>query len=106
MTFSIETTKETKHDLFIEREEIWRMEGNPDTFMHNAYSYDGGYIGSIKDAWHLCVDKGIKPEKRTPENNAASVGIDRDGKWWGWSHRAIARFDTREQAAEFAESVS
>lgn len=101
-----EVVKETKHELFIEREEIWRMDGSPDTPMHNAYSHDEGYIGMIRDAEFLCGEKGIKPEKRTPESNAASVGIDREGKWWGWSHRAIASFDTREEAAEFAEYVS
>jgi hypothetical protein len=56
---------------------------------------EGKAISAIKES-----------EKRMPESNTASVGIDRDGKWWGWSHRAIASFDTREQAAEFAESVS
>lgn len=106
MSIQSEIVKETTHELYIEREEIWRMDGNPDTPMHNAYSHDGGYIGAIEDAQVLCVQRGIKPEKRTPESNAASVGVDRAGRWWGWSHRALASFDTRAEAAEFAESVS
>jgi hypothetical protein len=30
----------------------------------------------------------------------------KDGKWYGWSHRAIFGFKTREEAAKFAESVA
>ena len=49
----------------------------------------------------------IKPEKAEPSNNVSSVGkSEADGKWYGWSHRAVYGFKTREQAVKFADSVS
>ena len=40
------------------------------------------------------------------ETVATGLGKDRKGRWWGWSHRAIHDFATRQQAERFAESVS
>lgn len=74
----------------------------------------------------------IKPQKRSPEHSVASFGkSDADGKWYGWSHRAVYGFkkgdvikpgdsgndtekeftltsddNAREYAIKFAESVS
>lgn len=51
--------------------------------------------------------RGIKPEKASPTHRVNSVGKStKDGKWYGWSHRAIHGFGTRQQAVRFAESVS
>jgi hypothetical protein len=102
-----------------------------------AYTPQGVYIGGPSDARHLCVNRGIRPEPRTPESNVCSIGFsDKDGKWYGWSHRAIFGFkvgsvcrkgdchyrsrrdggrgqwtaktvaDARQMACDFAESVS
>lgn len=30
----------------------------------------------------------------------------RNGKWYGWSHRAISGFKSKSQAKKFAKSVS
>jgi len=60
---------------------------------------------SVKE-WmeYLRIDE---PEKAHPSNNISSIGKSKkDGKWYGWSHRAINGFKTREQAIEFADSVS
>ena len=48
-----------------------------------------------------------QPEKAHADDNISSIGLSKkDGKWYGWSHRAINGFKTRQQAIEFAESVS
>lgn len=80
-----------------------------DRFMviEHAYTKDGHYIGSPENARYLCEVKGIAPELSDPTNNVCSIGLSSiDGKWYGWSHRAISGFGTREQAARFAGEVS
>lgn len=75
---------------------------------------DGGYItDAVAGAATLrfLAKYGIwNPLKAQPAHNCASVGLmtlgDRAGKWCGWSHRAFSMFDTREEAAKFAEIVS
>lgn len=36
--------------------------------------------------------RGIKPEPREMDHSACSIGLGADGKWYGWSHRAIVGF--------------
>jgi len=56
----------------------------------SAYTPTGDYIGNSRDAHHLIVKKGIKPELRTPTSNVCSIGFcEAEQKWYGWSHRAI-----------------
>ena len=58
-----------------------------------AYTPSGDYIGNSRDANRLCVQRGIKPEKSDPEHCVCSIGFSsKDGKWYGWSHRAIYGF--------------
>lgn len=60
---------------------------------------------SIKE-WkeYLQIDE---PLKTHPSHSVTSIGRSKkDGKWYGWSHRAIYGFKTKEQAKKFAESVS
>jgi len=72
-----------------------------------AYTPQGKYIGDPKMAKILCEKRGIAPELRTPKNQVCSVGKSKkNGMWYGWSHRAIAKFKTRKEAARFAERVS
>ena len=103
----------------------------PMTFAVNPH---GDYIGNARDAYFLCVKRGIAPILRTPDSNVCSIGYcSRDGKWYGWSHRAIYGFkpgdelrmgdsgaegplplgfkaidleDAKRMAENFAESVS
>lgn len=69
---------------------------------------------------------GIKAEKRNPDHSVATFGkAEADGKWYGWSHRAINGFgvgdtvksgdkeytiktddEARQAAIDFAEEVS
>ncbi len=77
-----------------------------ETVFQQAYTVGGDYIGSIEDAVHLCEKLGISPEKAAPTHGVCSVGQAENGDWFGWSHRAISSFPSREEAVEFAESVS
>ena len=64
-----------------------------DVIVKSAYTPSGDYIGDKRTAHFLCSKRGIKPEKRTPESKVCSIGFsERDGKWYGWSHRAIYGF--------------
>lgn len=76
---------------------------------------------------------GIQPEKSCPDDNVCSIGFStKDGKYYGWSHRAIFGFkigskckkgdchylpekgewiaktfdDAKQMAIDFADSVS
>lgn len=58
-----------------------------------AYTPSGDYIGDSKWAHRLCVKRGIRPEKNKPDHCTCSIGFSsKDGKWYGWSHRAIFGF--------------
>ncbi len=67
--------------------------GGDDFVMKSAYSPAGHYIGNPKDAHRLCIKRGIAPEVSHPDNEVCSIGYCKnDGKWYGWSHRAIYGF--------------
>jgi hypothetical protein len=52
------------------------------------------YIGDEDITKRLCVERGIRPVLRTPSSNVCSIGYSvLDGKWYGWSHRAIFGFE-------------
>lgn len=107
--FKTELVSETPHHFVVERRERWSNgPGEPVVDMHSAYAYDGSYVGEWDEVKPLWEKWGIKPERRTPTSKVASVGYSEEtGKWFGWSHRALGgNFDTREEAAAFAESVS
>jgi len=58
-----------------------------------AYSLDGGYIGSPKEAQFLCGERGIAPQKAAPDDTVCSIGFcEKEQKWYGWSHRAMYGF--------------
>jgi len=62
--------------------------------MKSAYTTpEGHYIGDSKRAHRLMVRRGIKPELASPDHNVCSIGFcEREQRWYGWSHRAIAGF--------------
>lgn len=75
------------------RREIWRTPDCPDIEMLSAYTPNGDYIGVPRSARYLIVKRGIAPQKLTPESITCSIGYStKDGKWYGWSHRAIYGF--------------
>jgi hypothetical protein len=61
--------------------------------MQIAYTPNGDYIGSPVRASRLVRDRGIQPQLSSPDNSVCSIGYSvKDGKWYGWSHRAIYGF--------------
>lgn len=73
---------------------------DPKVVMHSVYSLDGGYVGSVEDA-NTYFEKGILPELADRENKVCSIGKSYiDGKWYGWSHRAIHGFQIGDVAKE------
>ena len=79
----------------------------PDTGMTMCYNMQGDYIGDAKTARFLCGTKGIAPELREPTHNTCSIGFSKqDNQWYGWSHRAICGFSNKQDAINFADSVS
>lgn len=47
-----------------------------------------------------------KPEKAHLEDKSKRIGYsNKYNKWYGWSHRAISGFKTKEEAVKFADSV-
>lgn len=73
-----------------------------------AFSKRGAYIGAPATAKLLWKKFGIEQfEKRRPKSSICSIGYSPKKKlWFGWSHRAIAGFKSKEKAKKFAESVS
>ena len=65
-----------------------------------AYNLRGEYIGDEKTAIFLCEKKGIAPELRGPDSRTCSIGKSTDGKWYGWSHRALYGFEIGDVAKE------
>lgn len=108
------TVNEVPHDTYIERHEKWwspEFSGGKYEPQHHkcAYALDGSYIGELGDRSGLIelIEKhGITPQRRTEDSRVASVGKDKNGRFWGWSHRAIHAFPTLREACDFAESVA
>lgn len=93
-----ETVKSGK--LYDLKKELWQF-GSSEfdaTEMLAAYNKNGDYIGNENDAKHLCDKRGIAPEKSAPNHNVCCIGKSEiDGKWYGWSHRAIYGFEVGSQ---------
>lgn len=54
-----------------------------------AYNPHGDYIGNPSYAHWLCAKLGIQPITSEPDDNVCCIGFSiKDGKWYGWSHRA------------------
>jgi hypothetical protein len=60
--------------------------------MRAAYTKKGEYIGMERDAEWL-TSRGIAPEYIDEDSSVCMVGwCDKEQKWYGWCHRAIAGF--------------
>jgi len=81
--------------LVIKFEEWKANENETPTLMVSVYTEQGDYIGSFDNMTMGLLSKyGILPEKSDPKNNVCSIGKSfQDGKWYGWSHRAIFGFE-------------
>lgn len=90
------------------REEIWDCSwiGTDNMEMESVYNHHGDYIGDKKTAQRL-IDKGIIPEISDPEHSVCSIGYStKDGKWYGWSHRAIKGFGVGDYGETFSPMSS
>jgi len=58
-----------------------------------CYTQDGHYVGDPGTAWMLLKRGIISPTISKEGNSVCSIGYSiKDGKWYGWSHRAIYGF--------------
>jgi hypothetical protein len=92
----IKTNKVRRYKAGYEiRYEDWqRTKSDEPTAMVAAYTPKGDYIGDSKFAKRLVTGRGIHPEKSNPDHSVCSIGYSvKDGKWYGWSHRAIFGFE-------------
>ena len=69
--------------------------------MVSFYNNHGKYIGDHDNFKKLVIDRGILPEVYRSRNNVCSIGkSEKDGKWYGWSHRAIFGFKIGDAVKE------
>jgi len=127
----IEVQEEWVDNPFFVRRELWG-DDDPSTLnvhMDQYYTFAGDYVGDKHLAYSLRGRGIIHFEKRTPDSTICTIGFSPpEGKWYGWSHRAIAGFgigqhidakddgspcitsasfdEAKQHAKDFAESVS
>ncbi len=83
--------------------ENWQVdEKEKSTLMVSVYTEQGDYVGSFDNMTMGLLSKyGILPEKSDSEHNVCSIGKSfKDGKWYGWSHRAIHGFQIGDKVKE------
>jgi len=81
------------------RQEEVNMDGDKPIIMHSFYNCSGKYIGDVEWMRKL-IEKGITPEIYN-NNNVCSIGKSyKDGKWYGWSHRAMYGFQIGDRVKE------
>jgi hypothetical protein len=69
--------------------------------LKRAYTPRGEYVGEPRMARLLIVKMGILPEYARRGSKICTVGYcPRDGKWYGWSHRAIFGFKVGDMIFE------
>jgi hypothetical protein len=98
---------------YVKNRERWTMNGQPPAEFLVYRTHGGAYIGvqdkpGRRPALIKIIDKyEITPELAGRGHGVCSIGKSAvNGKWYGWSHRAISKFATRAQAVRFARSVS
>ena len=87
-------TRKYKAGYVLQREEVigYGAPGKP-LQLTVAYTRYGNYIGNARDAYRLCVKRGIAPELANIKDKTCSIGwCKKEQKWYGWSHRAIYGF--------------
>ena len=90
---SRDSTMLKDHGYYISAEEsVMISDLNEPVVLRSAYNADGHYIGSPEDAKFLCEECGIYPQPAKPNANICTIGKGKDGKWYGWSHRALHGF--------------
>lgn len=76
------------------------VNGDAAVVMLEIRTMDDKYVGTLESTQHL-FQKGILPETDFRDNNVVSIGKSfKDGKWYGWSHRAIYGFQVGDKVEE------
>ena len=88
--------------LIIKFEEWQTTEKEKPTLMVSIYNAAGDYVGGLDNmALRLLGKYRIVPEKAHSSHNVCSIGKSlKDGKWYGWSHRAIYGFKIGDEVKE------
>ena len=87
-----------KYEIRIESNKMFDEE--EPVLMHSVYATNGGYVGRVEDA-AFYFEKGIMPELSPLNQHVCSIGKSNiDGKWYGWSHRAIFGFEIGDTVKE------
>ena len=115
------------HDYVVKKQVMSDSDIDADATAELAYTKDGYFIGDLDTAERL-HKRGIIPEPIDQSHDTCSIGFcPKDGKWYGWSHRAICGYgigdkyefeegqeegpaktlnQARQFAIKFADSVS
>jgi hypothetical protein len=81
-------------------DEIWSMPGCPDTAIRVCYNKSHQYVGD-EDTGRYLAQRGIAPELNDPQHSVCSIGYcEKDGKWYGWSHRAMYGYKVGDPASK------
>ena len=83
--------------------ENWSVsEDEKSILMVSVYTEQGDYVGGLDNMTLGVLGKyGILPEKAEPNHHVCSIGKSfKDGKWYGWSHRAIHGFQIGDEVKE------
>ena len=77
----------------VRTEEQYMSSDRPKVVVRRAYTPEGIWIGTPRQAKDLIVRNGVKPELAEPGDEICTVGFqEKSQKWFGWSHRAICAF--------------
>jgi len=86
---TLQTRKDPKG--FEVRTEKVTRDKNDSVVLDSCYNEQSEYVGDFETAAFL-YNLGIRPEC-IPGNKVCSIGFqEEEGKWYGWSHRAICGF--------------
>jgi hypothetical protein len=82
-----------KYGYVLKRKSVCLSMGDKPIEITSAHNMDGHYIGDHRTAKYLCEELCIRPVLASKDNRVCSIGkSQKDGKWYGWSHRAIYGF--------------
>lgn len=87
-----------EYKTFVLNKERWKMPGQEPLEMEVYRTHNGHLItarhGGKRPGLIKTIDRlEITPEKASPKHGTCSIGKSaKDGKWYGWSHRAMVGF--------------
>jgi hypothetical protein len=84
---------EEKFPNYVVKQEQCTMGDDEPVNLESAYTHYGDYIGNPDMAKFICDKMKILPQLACEGDNICTIGFcPDDGKWYGWSHRAIVGF--------------